>query len=141
MSKQCGTKSGNLSDMPRYIQAGIGVSREWMINAYCAGETSSVAWRVSPADRVFLDGSKYMGAELIAYAEAVCEMCPAQWECARYAVRTEASVGTWGVRFDLLRWLLESGLDPITVIDEADELDVTVQEALSALQASLANVA
>lgn len=129
----CGMVTGDLDDMPRYIKAALGQSRDWAVNAYCKDDAKGVAWRVAPSDRIPMGphDSIYRGSELIAYAEAVCELCPAQYECARYAVRTEASIGTWGVRYELLRWLVrDSGLDPIALIDAADAEDVTVQEAV-----------
>ena len=118
--------------MPRYIRAALGLNREWAVQGYCrhADGGRDIAWRVTPAERVTIGKTKYVGAELIAYAEATCELCPVQWECARFALRSEASVGTWGMSFDDLEWLSKNVDDPVGFIDAADTEDIPVQEAV-----------
>jgi hypothetical protein len=118
--------------MPRYIRAALGVDRDWVVHGYCrhADGGRDVAWRCSPAERITIGKTKYIGAELIAYAEATCELCPVQWECARYALKTEANHGTWGAAQESLEWLRKHCSDPAGLIDVADHEDITVAEAI-----------
>lgn len=122
--------------MPRYIRVIQDVDQDWMVQGYCKHDDgrTNVAWSVRPGESVMLNRSKYLGSELIAYAEAVCELCPVQWACARFAVLTEVGVGTWGMGFELLKWLRESGHDPIEAINAADAEDVPVQVAIRRLR-------
>jgi len=126
--------------MPRYIRVIQDVDQEWMVQGYCRHDDgkTNVAWSVRPGETVSLGGSsKYLGSELIAYAEAVCEMCPVQWQCARFAIQTEVGVGTWGMGFELLKWLRESEHEPLAAVDAADAEDVPVQVAIRRLRAGL----
>jgi hypothetical protein len=119
--------------MPRYIRAAIGQDREWVVHGYCrhADGGRDIAWRCTPAERVTIkDGTRFIGAELIAFAEATCELCPVQWECARFAVRIEASVGTWGMSHEDLDWVKKEISDPVAFINLADEDDLPVQVAV-----------
>lgn len=135
MPAKCGTKSGQIEDLPRYIRLALGLDLEWKVKGLCRHDNgdTNIAWRVAPSDRVDVGGSRYVGAELIAYAEAVCELCPAQWSCARYALESEALFGTWGMDYEKLEWLRRQG-NSLAVIDAADAEDVPVQVAVNRLR-------
>lgn len=141
MPAKCGTKSGLIEDLPGYIRVALGLDLEWKVKGLCRYDNgaTNIAWRVAPSDRIAVGGAKYVGAELIAYAEAVCELCPAQWACARYAIETEQQFGTWAMSMESLSWLRSSGgVDPLVLIDHADSEDVPVQVAVSRLRVALA---
>lgn len=105
-----------------------------MVQGYCRHDDghTNVAWQVTPAETVWVGGAKYRGAELIAYAEAVCELCPVQWHCARFAVTTEAKLGTWGASHDSLDTLVErlGRAGALEFIAAADSDDIPVQVAI-----------
>jgi hypothetical protein len=122
-----------LEDMPLYIRAALGLNRDWVVHGYCrhADGGRDIAWRCTPGERVTIkDGTKFIGAELIALAEATCELCPVQWECARFAVRAEVNVGTWGMSYEDLEWMKDNVKVPIAFIDAADDDDLPVQVAV-----------
>jgi hypothetical protein len=70
----------------------------WQEESYCRNVTREVryAWRIEAHETVTLGRSVYTGIELMAYASAVCERCPVQWDCARFAIQVQATIGTWG---------------------------------------------
>lgn len=124
-----------IEDMPRYIRAAIGAEWDWTTRSICRNAEGErrVAWTCTPAERIPIGKSRYLGAELIAYAEATCELCPVQWECVRFAVQIEAKVGTWGLTFSDLEWLRSTfpdEADQIAFVNAADDEDIPVQEAI-----------
>lgn len=82
---------------------------------------------------IVLGESVYRGSDLIAIALEYCKICPAQYDCARFALRTAPSAayvfGTWGVEQKTLRWLKKQGDEGLVVIDEAESQGVPVQVA------------
>lgn len=70
-------------------------------------------WQVAP-------GRKYngiSGSELVRYALIICHGCPAQYDCATYAVKATMIAGTWSMPVTQLRWLQaqDDGLDLIEI--------------------------
>jgi hypothetical protein len=110
------------------LRAALGVSRAWMGQAACHGQTGEryYAWRLAPKEKVTLGSTTYKGSELIPYALEVCLRCPVQWACAGFAIETEASVGTWGCRFTDLKALKEND-NWREMLQAAEAEDIPVQ--------------
>lgn len=127
---QAGTKERNR----RALRLAQGADWDWQEHAFCRNAETGyrmTAWSVDPHEEREIGAETYLGEELIAYAQAVCSMCPAQWDCARFALHIEAAVGVWGgVLADDLRKLKRRKM-AVDLIDAADARDVPVQVALT----------
>lgn len=84
-------------------------------------------WQVAPGRRY----NGISGSELVKYALILCSNCPAQYDCATFAVKATMIAGTWSVPITQLRWL-QNQPDALDMIEQAREDDVPVQ-AMTAL--------
>jgi hypothetical protein len=77
---------------------------------------------------VQLLGIKVEAAEVEALACLICNSCPAQYDCAIYAIKARESAGTWAMRNDWLRVLQARGEDEaIAFVEQARTDGVKIQ--------------
>lgn len=113
----------------------MGVNRDWMKQAHCAPKDkprdTRGPWLVAKGDDVKIGDATYSGSTLIEYALLVCKNCPAQWECARFAVKTWPNWGTWACDISDLKWLTKQrpGFS-IQLIKTAEATGTPVQVAV-----------
>ena len=103
-------------DYGKLVNAAHGLDTSWAPDGRCfnwpnrpgeiddpyeRGPLKPTPWHVSHDQSV--DGVS--GRELQSYARMICAGCPAQWDCAIYAVRGVMLQGTWGMRIGLLKKL------------------------------------
>lgn len=109
------------------ITAAYGLDVEWMKQGSCYNwgskrEGHPTPWQVAP-------GRKYgdlSGSELVRYALLICNTCPAQYDCASYAVQAQMIAGTWSIPVTQLRWLQKQP-DALDLIGMARDNDVPMQ--------------
>ncbi len=92
----------DLEKMPRYVAAALGLPRDWMVKGRCHPTNN-------PGDarhrtRVwFSDDSSLPGKEqerLRELALAECRICPAQWDCVTFGIKSNSTSGIWAVDKD-----------------------------------------
>jgi hypothetical protein len=109
------------------ITAAYGLDTEWMEKGSCFKWGSNrpghpTPWQVAP-------GRKYngiSGSELVRYALLICNTCPAQYDCATYAVKAQMIAGTWSMPITQLR-LLQKQANKHDLIDMARTNGVSMQ--------------
>lgn len=121
--------------MGRVFTAADDVQWGWTAHARCSTshrehDAIAIAWTIAKTERATVEGREMSGRKLIQYALLVCSGCPVQYDCARTAILTEASAGTWGATLEDLRWLIKKHRDPLGVIDAAEATGESVQVAV-----------
>jgi len=107
-----------------------GQSRHWTERARCRRNPNipQFAWTVMESDSgpLLLD---HEAETWIAMALMVCRNCPAQYDCARFAIAADEKWGTWAMPLEDLKRLKK---DPwaARTIDVAEELGTPVQVAV-----------
>lgn len=126
--------SDEVETFPLHVKLAFETNMEWKAESRCRGNDGALrrAWIIEADEVLVMGESTYLGSDLIAIALEYCKVCPAQYNCARYALDTAPSAsfvfGTWGADQTALRWLKKQD-DGIAVIDEAEHAGVSVQEA------------
>lgn len=123
------------------FEMAMGVGREWMSDGRCHGwgrRTENAdnpnPWFVANNENFTLsDGTVLKGAELVKYALITCAGCEAQYDCARFAVRTNVDVGTSSMGITSLRWLQKQG-DWERIVDIAELATIPIQVAVKTLR-------
>lgn len=123
--------------MSGYITAAYGLDTSWHEEGKCLawkGEQPGfpTPWQYDPnQNREFIDehGKRVVlrGREMIRAALMVCHSCPAQYDCARYAVKGWAMAGTWAMNIHVLQWL-QKQRDWGRLIDYAEANDLPLQD-------------
>lgn len=125
-------------DLGKLIMAAYGLDRDWINDGACvrymAGQRTDslnpwwAEWNETYGD--------IKGEELVRAALLICHDCPAQYECARYAVKGEMRGGVWGMTLANLRWLQGSNasVSPVAVRAPSSQ-----QEALDIIDMAEAN--
>lgn len=105
--------------------------RTWMPHGLCrTGKLPSVAWRCGEDGVMTIAGHEVRCAEVTEQAAMICQTCPVQWSCTRFALDTEAAWGTYGCRRRHLKWLQElTYWDALMIIDDAEKHSVPVEVA------------
>lgn len=92
----------DLEKMPRYVAAALGLSRGWMVKGRCHptnrpgdARQRTMAWY--PDDSSLPSKSQEKLREL---ALAECRICPAQWDCVSFAIKSNTTSGIWAVDRD-----------------------------------------
>lgn len=128
---------GDLDDLGVLITRAYGVDRDWWSDAACRSWSATARvpspWQFDPKQTVIVslsDGSQSVlrGGEMIKLALMICETCPAQYQCARYAIDAGMLAGTWAMKIVDLKKLLE--LEPkeaVAVVDAAEQEGMPVQ--------------
>ena len=119
-------------DFPTYILKVLGKDRSWMDNGACRGHDLARrnAWTCRKADGVVeFDGVKLDPKELIEAALMICAGCPAQYQCALWAVEVKEESGTWGMEHNHLLWLIRQD-DSEAIVHEARIAQEPVQVAV-----------
>ena len=119
---------GAIEDLGVLITAAYGLDTNWMQGGSCYNwgskrEGHPTPWQVAP-------GRKYngiSGSELVRYALMICNSCPAQYDCATYAVKAQMIAGTWSLPITQLRWL-QSRVDSQDLIEMAREGEIPMQK-------------
>lgn len=120
--------AGSEEDFPTYIVKVLGLDRTWMDHGACRNHelARKRAWTCRPNETVVVAGRRLDPKELIEAALMICSTCPAQYQCARWALEVREESGTWGMRHDDLLWLTRQPNGP-GVIDEAERANEPVQ--------------
>lgn len=121
---------GGTDHLPRHMRCAQGQNLDWKSGAKCrnAAGVPMMAWHVDRKD----SKTKLMGRPAtawIALALAICETCPVQWDCARFALAVGEKWHTWGMDVDDLRWL-STQREADRVVSMAEEHGVPVQVAV-----------
>ena len=124
--------AGGEEDFPTYILKVLGKDRSWMDNGACRGHDLARrnAWTVRPGDApVLFDGVELDPKELIQAALMICAGCPAQYQCALWAIEVREESGTWGMEHNHLLWLIRQD-DSEAVVHQAKVAQEPVQVAV-----------
>ena len=127
MPNPCAT-DGTIDDLGVLVTAAFGLDRTWMEQGSCYGWGSqrpgqATPWQAALGSRV----KGISGAELVNYALLICGSCPAQYDCASFAVEGMMIAGTWGMRITTLRWM-QTQDDALDLIDMARDAQIPVQQ-------------
>jgi len=124
---------------PSYVTRAYRFDDSWKDDAVCRGHNKpgspfQHAWTADPSNRYTIgegDGAKTVtGQMLLDVGLTFCAMCPAQWDCAIWAINVGERTGTWGMLYDDLIWLREQK-NPINIIESARGKGASVQVAVS----------
>lgn len=105
----------------------------WMRKGLCrTGKLPVEAWICGENGDMELGGKQVSCAEVTKMAAMICQTCPAQWDCTRFAVIVEEAWGTWGCRIRHLRWLQEDieSWDAMLILDDAQAAGIPVEIAV-----------
>lgn len=129
--------AGGEEDFPTYILKVLGKDRDWIYNGACRGHdlARTTAWTCRPGDDpVPFDGIKLDPKELIKAALMICAGCPAQYQCALWAIEVREEAGTWGMEHNHLLWLIRQD-DSEAIIHQAkldhEPVQVAVKNTLN----------
>ena len=123
------------STFPLHVRLAFDTDMEWRDAGACRGNDGQLrqAWTILAKEELVMGDSIYSGAELIAVALEYCRACPAQYDCARFALDTAPAAayiwGTWGTDMTSLRWLKKRGDAGRQVIEDAESAGVPIQVA------------
>lgn len=123
------------------ITAAYDCDTEWQEEARCSAEryefTPGVPspWQFDPDQRVDVDrgDGKMMtlkGEEMIELALMSCFACPAQYDCARYAICAKVRAGTYAMKISDLIWLRGKKIPAEALIDYAEAEKIPLQRAI-----------
>lgn len=114
----------SIDGLTRAYTRAHGVPDEWKTRARCRGMNHTEG-RLAFA---WISEDSTMNEMALQF----CGMCPAQWECASYAVAADEPWGIWGMRYDDLIWL-KRRRDAAKIIERAqragDPIQFTVRRA------------
>lgn len=124
---------------PKHMLKAQGVDRSWTEKARCKKNTSApgggpaprpgFAWTVDPKER----GRHLLGhpaSSWIEMALIVCASCPAQYDCARFAVVVQEEHCTWAMHVEDLKAITKDPKRALLCIGAAEEMDIPVQVAV-----------
>jgi hypothetical protein len=122
---------GTEDDFPTYILKVLGRDRAWAEHGSCRDHelARKRAWTCRPGDDVEITGVKLNPKELIKAALTICSSCPAQYQCALWAIEMEEEAGTWAMEHDHLLWLIRQD-DSEGIVHEARLAEEPVQVAV-----------
>jgi hypothetical protein len=124
--------AGGEEDFPTYILKVLGKDRSWMDNGACRGHDLArrKAWTCRRADGVVeFDGIELDPKELIDAALMICAGCPAQYQCALWAIEVKEESGTWAMEHNHLLWVIRQD-DSEAIIHKAKVAQEPVQVAV-----------
>lgn len=128
---------GDIDDLGVLITRAYGLDRSWAADGRCSTWRSDdlipSPWQFDPKQVVRLerpDGTidELRGAEMQKMALMTCHACPAQYDCAAYALEAGMLAGTWAMKAVDLAWLRK--LDrpaALRIIGRARRTKVAVQ--------------
>lgn len=106
--------------------------RTWMPHGLCrSGKLPSTAWRCGESGTILIGNRDVQCAEVTKLAVMICQTCPVQWSCVRFAIDTEAEWGTYGVRVRYLKWVKEDlkYWDAMMIVEDAEASGTPVEIA------------
>lgn len=135
--------SDNVGDVPGYIGAARLADWDWRDQALCREPHDGIpglAWTVDSWQRIKMPTADdphrvVKGERFIQLAKMICRACRVQWDCARFAVITQACSGTYSDDIKSILWLAKRP-DWNEVLDRAQSADVPVQVAIRRRKAS-----
>lgn len=101
------------------------------------------AWTCGENGKTKIGGRRIECSVLTEMAVMVCQTCPVQYDCARYAVTYEEPAGTWAMRRRHLDWLQNDGVpvalrlkpgEALSIIDDAEAEGTPVEQYLAAVR-------
>lgn len=117
------------------LEMAMGVERDWMRFGSCHGWGQKPENQDNPNPWHVFNNEWYgpdrdiSGAELVEYALIICSGCVAQYDCARFAVRTHAQGVTSSMRVGDLRWL-QNQPKWEKIVDIAEAVSIPMQQAV-----------
>lgn len=120
--------------------------KTWKRQALCMKPNEDVpkgAWSCDdgPKSKVLIAGISIHGFKAQQMAAMICFTCPAQWGCARYALEGDEAAGVWSMTMRDLKWLRDTcsayGMDPVGLVEAAEELRIPVQSMVLRLREEL----
>ena len=85
-------------------------------------------WTVKESDTVM----GITGKEMVAFALSGCRICPAQYDCAVFAIETEAAEGTYSMPIEQMLKLRRRG-DAIAIIEVARRTKTPTQDHVASV--------
>jgi hypothetical protein len=129
--------AGGEEDFPTYILKVLGKDRSWMDNGACRGHDLARrnAWTCRRADGpIEFGGIELDPQELIDAALMICAGCPAQYQCALWAIEVKEESGTWAMKHNHLLWVIRQD-DSEAIIHQAkidrEPVQVAVKRTLN----------
>ncbi|MCD6056474.1 MAG: Transcription factor WhiB [Thermomicrobiales bacterium] len=121
------------SEIPKSMRAARGADVSWKEEARCRSNhrpegLPHFAWTVDPKDK----GALLLGREAKAWIEMallICQACPAQYGCARFALKVGEEWGTWAMHTNDLKQLHRHPRKDL-IIDAAEDAGIPVQVAV-----------
>lgn len=109
-------------------------AEQWMVYGSCrTGKLPMEAWQCGEDGEIEIAGRSVKCAEVTKLAVMICQSCPVQWSCARFAIETEAEWATYGCRRRHMRWLQEMPYwDAMLIINDAEKNGTPVEVACAA---------
>ncbi len=126
------------SQLPSYMKLAKGLDTSWHEDALCRrSPLGHEAWLTAQSDIRRGSKSEATLLERRSRAKMMCQICPVQWDCARYAVRGMMQAGTWAMRITFLRDLQKDQPAALALLDAAEAGGVSVQVAVDAHRAGV----
>lgn len=131
------TTDGSVDDLPRYVRAGFGLDLNWKEHAKCRTQVglTGKAWTTTSSETVTVGSERIPGRKVIQMAVLICRTCPVQWDCTRYAIKSEAEIGTWGTEISKVKFL-RSKPNYNELLDAAKNFDIPVDDMVKELQSN-----
>lgn len=111
----------------------LDAERTWMSKGLCRNQDKlpAKAWFCGENGSMEMAGKTVDCGEVTKLAAMICQTCPQQWNCTRWAVQVAEQWGTWGCRIRHLRWLQEDieSWDAMLIIDDAEAAGIPVEIA------------
>jgi hypothetical protein len=126
-------------------QQSAALAHLWNGGSCFRNELAAKAWTCGENGTVRVGRHQVEASKLTEMAVMICQTCPVQYDCARYAVTYEEAAGTWAMRRRNLEWLLNyetkaalrmSSTEAIAIIDAAEHAGVPVEIHVGAVRAA-----
>lgn len=135
------SSSSTFESLGVLLTAAYDCDTEWQSEARCSPEryerTAGIPspWQFNPEQEVEVDRGDgtlvvLKGTEMIELGLMSCFACPAQYDCARYAMCAKMRAGTWGMKIGDLVWLQRKKTPAKTLIDYAEAEAIPLQRAI-----------
>lgn len=120
---------------PPYVARAHQFDDSWKTQAVCTGHIKDgspfrQAWITDRTTKHTLGSMTITGDTLIDVALTFCRICPAQWDCAIWAIQVEERCGTWAMPIETLLPLQRNQPKAVALIERARAAGTPVQVAV-----------
>lgn len=96
----------------------------WNLGSCFRSELVDKAWTCGEHGKIKISGHYVKCSELTEMAVMICQTCPVQYDCARYAVDYEEPAGTWAMHRRHLEWLQNVGVRLVERLKPGEAHDI-----------------